>query len=64
MSKCQTKRHATLEENEIGVDMEDTLGVLSMMQSWRICHTRREANSVAHRLAKATVNKWWTKFEL
>jgi hypothetical protein len=21
MSKCQTKRHATLEENEIGVDM-------------------------------------------
>lgn len=37
--------------------MKDTQGVLNGMNSWCICHVRRNANYVAHSLAKTTVKQ-------
>lgn len=39
-----------------GQMMEDAKGILGTFMSCQIHHTRRVANSVAHVLAKATVN--------
>jgi hypothetical protein len=32
--------------------LDDTINVLNNSTNWQICHVRREANSVAHNLAK------------
>ena len=46
-----------------GQIIEDIRVVLGSRRSWRVCHTKREANGAAHGLAKEAtrdfINKIW-----
>jgi hypothetical protein len=37
--------------------VEDTQRVLNGLNNWCICHVRKNANSAAHNLAKATIKQ-------
>jgi hypothetical protein len=40
-----------------GFLVEDTRTLLNSFQSWQVSHVRREANEVAHRLAKVAITQ-------